>query len=100
MVYDRIEFWFVVPDDLLYSFSTKRPFKVAGRTVKVGNWSAPVLLHKIQQGVISIPISSKIYKTLQKLQTKNPCIGGQLSIMRGVTVAPIGAISPRVDTLT
>ncbi len=67
-VYHRIELWFVVPDDLFDSFSTKRPFKVKGRTVKVGDGNAPVWLNKIQQGVISIPISSKICDTLQKLQ--------------------------------
>ncbi len=67
-VYDRIELWFVVPDYLFDSFSTKRPFKVKGRTVKVGSGNALVWLHNIQQGVISIPISSKICDTLQKLQ--------------------------------
>jgi hypothetical protein len=67
-IYDCIELWFVVPDDLFDNFSTKRPFKVAGRTVKVGDGNAPVWLNKLQQGVISIPISSKICDTLQKLQ--------------------------------
>ncbi len=67
-IYDCIELWFVVPDDLFDHFSTKRPFKLAGCTVKVGGENAPVWLNKIQQGVISIPISSKICDTLQKLQ--------------------------------